>query len=148
MNPPGPGAGASERLDRSRLAILEYLQRRAHGDAATDPSRETPQPLGAHDGASPWRGVREAGRRYWAGHPARLLARLASPLLAHWGRRHPAAFLGAAATLGVLLVLARPWRLISLTGLLVAALKSPHLASLLMTALASGRAGLRKRHRP
>lgn len=140
---PPEGEDASDRLGRTRLALLEYLQGRQHGSpsAGEDPSEQWRV-------ASRWRGLREAGQRYWQGHPARLLARLATPLLAHWGRRHPLAFIGIAAAAGAMLLLARPWRLISVTGLLVAALKSPHLASMVMTALASGRSGLRRRPHP
>lgn len=140
---PSEGGSASERLACTRLAILDYLQNRQAGARTTADAPEGPRRAG-----SSWRGVREAGQRYWQGHPARLFTRLAAPLLAHWGRRHPLAFIGIAAAAGALLLLARPWRLLSATGLLVAALKSPHLASLAMTALASGRAGLRKRPRP
>ncbi|MEY4712968.1 MAG: hypothetical protein RIS88_2418 [Pseudomonadota bacterium] len=145
MIPGGPAesSSASERLARTRLAILDYLQERQAGTRTRADAQDGPRHAG-----SGWRGLREAGQRYWHGHPARLVVRLAAPLLAHWGRRHPLAFIGIAAAAGALLLLARPWRLISATGLLVAALKSPHLASLAMTALASGRAGLRRRPRP
>ncbi len=154
MNRGGPHAGAgadadtdaAQRLARTRLAILEYLQQRQHGTAAGAGSDE-PSPH-APDGGARWRGLRDAIRRHWQGPQAPLLVRLATPLLAHWGRRHPLALLGIAAAAGVLLVLARPWRLVSVTGLLVAALKSPHLASLAMNLLASGRPGPRRRSRP
>ncbi|MEY4652013.1 MAG: hypothetical protein RI884_594 [Pseudomonadota bacterium] len=140
----GPGAGANERLAQTRLAILEYLQCRQYGAASgASESAEHAQDAGSH-----WSGMREAGQRYWQGHPARLLVRLASPLLSHWGQRHPVGLVVIAAAAGVLLVLARPWRLISVTGLLIAAVKSPHLASLAMSALASGRAGPRRRSGP
>lgn len=135
-------ADASERLARTRLAILDYLQRRGHGTGADmndggDPNQGS-QRVGAH-----WGVLREAGQRYWQDHPARLVVRLAAPLLAHWGRRHPLALVGIAAAVGVLLVLARPWRLVALTGLLGGTLKSARLASVAMSLV-----GLRKRPRP
>ncbi len=141
---------ASEQLARTRLAILEYLQQRQPGAAANAnaDSAGTGASPSPQDEGSRWSGLREAGRRYWQGHRARLVVRLATPLLAHWGRRHPLALVGIAAAAGVLLVLARPWRLVSVTGLLLAALKSPQLASLAMTLLASARPGLRRRPRP
>lgn len=135
----GPGGGR-ERLDRTRLAILDYLQRTRHGEPAPgDASTQAPPR------ARPprWAGLREAGRRHWEGHPARLVLRLALPVLAHLGRRHPLALVAVAAGAGALLVMARPWKLVSLTGLAVAALKSPRLASLALSALASMRT-----HRP
>ena len=39
---------------------------------------------------------------------------------------------------GALLVLARPWKLISVSSVLLAALKSPHLSSLAMSILTRG----------
>jgi hypothetical protein len=137
------GASASERLALTRLAILDYLQRREHGEASWPPPETTDEPPDAD--ASRWRGLRDAGRRYWQDHPARWALELTTPLLSHWAQRHPVALLGVAALAGALLVFARPWRLLSVTGVAVAALKSPQLASLAMSLLASTRAG---RHRP
>lgn len=129
------GADAAQRLARTRLAILDYLQRRQHGPASNAGSDGTPPD------------AQDSGAR-WSGQRAPLLVRLATSLLAYWGRRHPLALVGIAAAAGILLVLARPWRLISVTGVLVAVLKSPHLAKLAMSLLASGRPGLRRRSRP
>ena len=142
----GAGADPAQRLARTRLAILEYLQQRQQGPASGSDGGGTPPD--APGSGTRWRGLREAVRRHWQGQRAPLLLRLATPLLAHWGRRHPLALLGIAAAAGAMLVLARPWRLVSVTGLLLAALKSPHLASLAMSLLASGRPGLRRRQRP
>lgn len=128
----GADADAGQRLARTRLAILEYLQQRQHGSARSA-GGDSPPPH---------------AQRHWQRPQAPLLVRLVTPLLAHWGRRHPMALLGIGVAAGVLLVLARPWRLVSVTGLLLAALKSPHLASLAMNLLASGRPGLRRRPRP
>lgn len=125
-----------QRLAQSRLAILDYLQRTRHGALPLQP--DAPQAYEPSQ-ASPWRGLREAGRRHWEGHPARLVAGLAAPWLGQWGRRHPLAFLTLAAAAGAALVMARPWKLVSVTGLLVAALKSSHLASLLMSLMAASR---------
>ncbi|MEY2802579.1 MAG: hypothetical protein RL513_2164 [Pseudomonadota bacterium] len=139
-------ADAAQRLARTRLAILEYLQQRQHGPASSA-GGDTPPPY-AQDSGAGWRGLRDAVRGHWQGQRAPLLVRLATPLLAHWGRHHPLALIGIAAAAGVLLVLARPWRMVSVTGLVLAALKSPYLASLAMNLLASGRPGLRRRPRP
>ena len=132
-------AGA-QGLAQSRLAILEYLQQ----------AQET-HTMGAQDTASSqadatsWRGARDTARRPREDHPARLAIGLIAPLLSHWGRRHPLALLGIAAAIGAALVVARPWKLISVTGVLVAALKSSNLASLAMSALAARRTASRDR---
>lgn len=118
-----PLPDGAQRLMRSRLAILDYLRQADEGPRS-----------------SRWSSLRDAARRRWEGHPARLAAGLAAPLLSHWGRRHPLALIAIAIAGGALLVLARPWRLVSLTGLLMAALKSPHLASAAISALATSQA--------
>lgn len=136
-----PLAGA-QRLARSRLAILAYLQQ---GHAPDTPSHGPQDPAASQAAASPWRSARETVRRHWQDHPARLATELVTPLLSHWGRRHPLAFLGIAAAIGAALVMARPWKLISVTGVLVAALKSSNLAALALSALATRRTPPRDR---
>ena len=134
---------ARARLDRSRLAILDYLQQAQGAPRESEPAGE-PSP-GA--GSDRWSHLCAAGRRYWDRHPARLAIRLLAPALSFWGRRHPAAFAFLAAGLGALLVVARPWRLVSVSGLALAAVKSPHLASLAMSAMASLRTHERESER-
>ena len=51
--------------------------------------------------------------------------------------RKPAQFLGIAAAVGAIVVIARPWRLISVTGLMVALLKSSQLSSVVMSAMSA-----------
>jgi hypothetical protein len=46
-------------------------------------------------------------------------------------------FLGIAAAAGALLFFMRPWKLISVTGILVALAKSPQVAGLIMSAMSS-----------
>jgi hypothetical protein len=130
--PPGtpPLRAGAQRLMQSRLAILDCLR----------PPVDDPQPADRARGPSRWNLLYAAGRRYWQGHPARLAAALVAPLVSHWGRRHPLALVALSVAAGAVLVVARPWRVLSLTGLLAAALKSPHLASLAMSALAARRA--------
>lgn len=133
---------SAQRLAQSRLAILAYLQQghdpKSHTKGAQDTASSQAQ-------ASPWRSARDAARRHWEDHPARLAAGLVAPLLSHWGGRHPLAFLGIAAAIGAALVMVRPWKLMSVTGVLVAALKSSNLASLAMSVLAARRAAPRDR---
>mgnify|MGYP003576750561 FL=1 len=77
----------------------------------------------------------EAGLDYWHHHPARLVVELATPALASYAQKHPMRYLALSAGAGALIYLARPWRLISLTGLAVAALRSPQLSGALVAAL-------------
>jgi hypothetical protein len=72
---------------------------------------------------------------YWRHHPARMGLQVAEPLISDYARRSPATFLGIAAVAGAVFMVARPWRLISVTGLLIALAKSPQLAAVVMSAM-------------
>lgn len=137
---------ARERLAQSRKAILEHLAKR---ERRHDP-REVPPRPGASAGEEqrrepprPPRGsswlarARYAARTWWRHHPAHMAVEVASPLLHAYGRSNPAKFIGFAALAGAALMFSRPWRLISITTLAVAVIKSSHLPSLLMSALSA-----------
>jgi hypothetical protein len=62
---------------------------------------------------------------------------LATPVLAAYASKKPAQFLGIAAAVGALVMVVRPWRLISLTGLVVALVKSSQLSSVIMSAMSA-----------
>ena len=67
-------------------------------------------------------------------------------MLETYARRKPLQFLGIAAAAGAVIVVARPWRLISATGLVMALLKSSQLSGLVMSAMSA--ADFEKDHRP
>jgi hypothetical protein len=71
-----------------------------------------------------WRTFSHTASVWWRAHPARLVVEVAEPVLGKYARAHPLKFLGIAAGVGAFVVVARPWRLVSLTGLLVGALKT------------------------
>ena len=131
----------ADRLARSRLAIIEHLERREHrhdshhageeasgaggGDSADRPSR-----------SSGWLGgISAAAKAWWRHHPAQLGLELVTPALESYARRKPFQVLGISAAVGAVLVLTRPWRLISLTTVLVAMVKSSQLTGVVMSAL-------------
>jgi hypothetical protein len=62
---------------------------------------------------------------------------LATPALSDYAGRKPVQFLAIAAAVGVAAVIARPWRLISATGLLMALVKSSQLSGLIMSAMSA-----------
>jgi hypothetical protein len=138
---------ASQKLAKSRQAILEHIARRqrrhdpreapAHGFAETEmggyPDDDPlPEPGGG------WFGhLSHAVRTWWRYHPAHMAVDLATPMMRSYARRKPVQLLGIAAGLGAALTLARPWRLISVTTLLVALLKSSQLSHLFMAAMSA-----------
>lgn len=76
------------------------------------------------------RGVVE---RWWRRHPAHAIGQLARPLLEHYARKEPAKLMAAAAATGAVLVLVKPWRLLSTTAVLAAVLKTSDVADLVNT---------------
>ena len=145
-------SAGSDRLERSRLAILEHLHRkeqRRHPERqeslASHQSGEglggpTPGARTQRKAPGAWmETAREAVDNWWRYHPAHMAVEIARPALSSYARRKPVQYLGIAAAAGVVVVLLRPWKLISVTGVLVALVKSPQVAGLVMTALSSGK---------
>ena len=72
-------------------------------------------------------------RRWWRRHPANAAGQLALPLLERYAREEPAKLVAAAAATGALVVLVKPWRLLSITAVLAAVLKTSDVADLVTT---------------
>ena len=93
-----------------------------HGPSRNDPHEDGP--------ASLWRTLQHTASAWWQSHPAHLALEVAEPLFDKYARAHPTKVLTIAAATGAALVLAKPWRLISITGLLVAAARSTQVSAL------------------
>lgn len=130
---------AGERLARTRLAIIEQVHRRDRRPGVRDQRREAGEPEVAYeDPGEGWFGhIKRAVRTWWRHHPAHMGVELATPMLSAYARRKPMQFLGISALVGAALVVARPWRVISATGIVVALLKSSQLSGLLMSAMSA-----------
>ncbi|HYD75893.1 hypothetical protein [Ramlibacter sp.] len=146
-------SAGSDRLERSRLAILEHVHRKelrrqgrpaAEGSTAAvhagDAGTEVDAP-GARPGGGPawFEAAQDMLDGWWRYHPAHLALDIARPALTAYARRSPLLYLGAAAAAGAAVFYMRPWKLISVTGVLLAIVKSPQVASLAMRALSAGR---------
>lgn len=130
-----------ERLAISRKAIVRHMNRHhrdieerfgsdideANGNGPGIASSE-PSILGR---------VKYAARMWWHRHPASAAVELASPLLNDYARVHPFKLLGISVAAGAALVVVRPWRMMSASALLVAAVKSSGLSNTLFTMLSS-----------
>jgi hypothetical protein len=137
---------AGDKLAQSRRAILEHIARRTRRH---DPREETAQ--GFSEGyadededdlppepGSGWFGhFGRAVQAWWRYHPAHMAVDLATPLMRSYARRKPAQLLGISLAAGAALTFARPWRLISITTLLVALLKSSQLSNLFLAAMSA-----------
>jgi hypothetical protein len=124
-----------ERLALSRRALVGQL----HG-AEPDPeppfalpaSRPRPHERGSERFA--WTSVlRGVTQRWWRRHPANAVGQLARPVLDRYAREQPAKLVAAAAATGALVVLIRPWRLLSITAVVAAVLKTSDVADLVTT---------------
>ena len=132
-------SGAADRLARSRLALIEHVHRKEmkknpHVQADGE-QWEAAEAAAASSGGGWFTRIKRAAQSYWRHHPARIGLQVATPMLSAYARKQPLAYMGIAATAGAVLMLARPWRLVSVTGVLVALAKSPQLAGVVMSAM-------------
>lgn len=136
---------AKAKLARSRQAIVDHIARR---ERRHDPRMQSPQggyeDLGSFadeelpEPGAGWLGhLGHAARTWWRYHPAHMAVDLASPMMRSYARRKPLQMLAISLGLGAALTFARPWRLISVTTLLVALLKSSQLSHLLTAAMSA-----------
>jgi hypothetical protein len=145
---------ASDKLARSRQAILEHVARRQRRH---DPREETAQGFADQDGfayaqdeepadaGGGWLGhMKRAVRTWWHYHPAHMAVDLVSPLMRGYAQRKPLQLLGISLAAGALLTFARPWKVISVGTIVIAVLKSSKLSHLLMAAMSA--ADYRKDH--
>jgi hypothetical protein len=145
-------SAGSDRLERSRLAILEHLHRKeqrrhpapdamlASHESGEGQTGSTPSARARRSPPGAWVDkARDAIDSWWRYHPAHMAVEIARPALSSYARRKPVQYLGLAAAAGAAVLLLRPWKLISVTGVLVALVKSPQVAGLVMSALSSGK---------
>ncbi|MDQ7972706.1 MAG: hypothetical protein REJ24_09080 [Rhodocyclaceae bacterium] len=125
-----------ERLAASRAALLAELS----GDASPpveppsiDAHRLPSKPVGWAAAVPWWPLGRRVAERWWRRHPANAVLQLARPALERRAREQPAQLMLAAAATGAVLVVARPWRLLSATALLAMVLKTSDVADVVTT---------------
>jgi len=122
-----PRRPAPRRID-SALAADEQAELNA--DAPFDGADD------ATSSASGWFAVaRHSVRAWWEFHPVRVAGVVAEPVLAEYARQRPLKLIGIAAGIGAVVVVTRPWRLVSLGGLAVAALKSSQVSNFALSFL-------------
>lgn len=129
-----PELSAQQRLAISRHALVSQLQ----------PRRDPPQPRSQGERprgrrASLFDGVawapmaRGMASHWWQRHPLHAAGQLARPVLERYARDEPLKLVAAAAAIGAVAVLARPWRLLSVSTVLAAAFKTSDVAGVITT---------------
>lgn len=134
MAPEDPTLSPRQRLELSRRALVAQLRGgEAHpGPAAFDGAPGAPEDAGADRFA--WTPVLlSLTRRWWRRHPVNAVGQLARPLLERCAREQPAKLVAVAAATGAALALIRPWRLLSITAVVAAVLKTSDVADLVTT---------------
>jgi hypothetical protein len=137
---------AGDKLAATRRAIIEQAQhrdrRREHADRPSGGIGQTAGDAAEDGDEGGWLGgLGHALKTWWRHHPAHMALELATPVLSGYARRKPLQFLGIAAAAGAVIVVARPWKLISATGLLMAVLKSSQVTGLVLSAMSAARYG-------
>ena len=129
------------RLDASRKALVRQMARtdgRPDKDL-TNGSNESNQATvdpSLHTGfGGTWQILMQAFRAWWQNHPAQLAVDIGRPFLSKFAQDKPMQLLGIAAGVGAAVVLIKPWRLVSLTGLAIAAFKSTNMSGTLLSML-------------
>ena len=112
----------------SRHALVGQLQQ---GQSPRDGARR--QRSSALEGIAWAPMARGMARHWWQRHPAHAAARLAQPVLERYARDEPLKLVTAAAAVGAVVILARPWRLLSVSAVLAAVFKSSEVAGVLTT---------------
>lgn len=127
-----------ERLAISRKAIVRHMnrhRREIEDDLDDDMGQADEAHPVSHEGALSK--IKYAARVWWHRHPASAAAELARPFLNDYARVHPFKLLGAAAVAGAAIAVIRPWRMVSASALLVAAVKSSGLTNTLISMLST-----------
>ena len=146
---------AKQRLQATRQALMHELVPSTRNETARRMDAQARQeqqqafdagesdvppepPVGQPASLSGWLAVaRHSVRAWWEFHPVRVVGAVAEPVLAEYARKRPIKLLGIAAGVGAVLVVTRPWRMVSVGGLAVAALKSSQLSNFALSFLSS-----------
>ena len=128
-----------ERLAISRKAIVKFMakgsERTINNEQANLGAEDSPGKRSTQSAGSIWQNLRHTLYSWWQHHPAQLALDLAIPVLGRYAEKKPLQLLGLAAGAGAAIVLIRPWRLVSVTGLLLTALKSSKVSTLVLSLL-------------
>jgi hypothetical protein len=132
---------AQQRLAASRQAIVRDMNREDPDTAMPEleGSNEDITESGIDASSGSWDLVKQVAVSWWRSHPAHLALDVAKPMMQGYAQDQPVKLLGIAAATGAALVLLRPWRLISLTGVTLALLKSTEVSGVVQSLMHGGR---------
>jgi hypothetical protein len=133
---------AQQRLAASRLAIVRDMKREDdpdNGAPGLEHSNEDIIESGIDASSGSWDLVKQVAGSWWRSHPAHLALDVAKPMMQGYAQDQPVKLLGIAAATGAALVVLRPWRLISLTGVALALIKSTEVSGIVQSLMHGNR---------
>ena len=128
-----------EKLAISRRALMRVMARDTPNQIEPEPGEPgfgDPQTAPVKEGSA-FSAMSYAVQTWWRHHPAHAVLEVGRPVFDRYAARRPFQVLGIALAVGASAVLLRPWRLISLGGLLLAAIKSASAPGVLLSMLTS-----------
>ena len=136
-------ANSKQRLVLSRLKLVKHML----GDADSrsnesifngknhDINNTDSKQLLVQSGT--WQAIKLSLSSWWRHHPANIVLAITTPLLHRYANRKPFQLLMISAGVGVIVALSKPWRLVSVGSLALAALKSSEFSSFVASMLTS-----------
>lgn len=134
-------------IEHTRRELLNFLARqKANGSAQLDDG-PTQRKLGPEStpGFS-WSSLLEAGlSSWWRDHPARAGVLLLKSATEDYARRKPMQVVTVAAVAGAAVVLLKPWRLMSVTALMLTLFRSSNFTGMATSVLAQAAQSMQKK---
>jgi hypothetical protein len=125
-----------ERLASSRKAILRHMTRDHHHSLDDQSGPDTGERTESGEGSGgKWGAFKQAARTWWQHHPVHVALDVAKPVIGRYAAEKPFTMLAIAVGVGAAAVVLRPWKLVSLGGLLLATLKSSGLSNVVLSVL-------------
>ena len=124
------------RLAASRKALLRQMAGNEAPNGSDSSSNGQPTDESTHSQrSSMWQILAQAVTAWWQHHPAQIAIDIGRPFLSNYAKDKPFQLLGIAAGIGAAAVVIKPWRLVSVTGLALSAMKSTRLSTTLLSLL-------------
>lgn len=128
------------RLAITREAIIRHMNR---GHGVNSNNRHTvglSKVNHSHYGIfDTWNAVKHAFFTWWHRHPASTVVELSKPIMSNYASSHSIKLLGISAAFGAVVILAKPWRIMSAGNWLVATIKLSGLRSTVVSLLMQSR---------
>lgn len=114
-----------QRLEETRRAIAAQMARRRGAPIRTEDAEYVEDSSTVQPGVLP--SLRRGARTWWQSHPVHGVVELAQPALEDYAQRRPYKLVGIAAGIGAAFTLLKSWRVLSLTGVALALLRTSDL---------------------